>query len=233
MMHHHVVEHFDKEANFLSPYMVAHPESDRQQLLAAGIHTIFTGHLHVSDIARDYNSDRTDSITEVATGSLCTYPLHYRLVRLHGGKASITTRSIKQVPGCPALQAQARAQVEQAVPDLVDGLARKGYKKLQGAMGHLSGIMGLLGGGMACSIVSFMIMRYMQSGQSSSESMATVSVVFMVLAYALIIGAFIYDLVKVRPMRNEANDKLGGMSKKRLNQLIADEEARKAAKKSK
>ena len=92
---------------------------------------------------------------------------------------------------------------------------------------------GLLGGGMACSIVSFMIMRYMQSGQSSSESMATVSVVFMVLAYALIIGAFIYDLVKVRPMRNEANDKLGGMSKKRLNQLIADEEARKAAKKSK
>ncbi len=147
MMHHHVVEHFDKEANFLSPYMVAHPESDRQQLLAAGIHTIFTGHLHVSDIARDYNSDRTDSITEVATGSLCTYPLHYRLVRLHGGKASITTRSIKQVPGCPDLQAQARAQVEQAVPDLVDGLARKGYKKLQGAMGHLSGIMGLLGGG--------------------------------------------------------------------------------------
>ena len=92
---------------------------------------------------------------------------------------------------------------------------------------------GLLGGGMACSIISFMIMRYMQSGQSSSESMATVSVVFMVLAYALIIGAFIYDLVKVRPMRNEANDKLGGMSKKRLNQLIADEEARKAAKKSK
>ena len=92
---------------------------------------------------------------------------------------------------------------------------------------------GLLGGGMACSIVSFMIMRYMQSGQSSSESMATVSVVFMVLAYAQIIGAFIYDLVKVRPMRNEANDKLGGMSKKRLNQLIADEEARKAAKKSK
>ena len=92
---------------------------------------------------------------------------------------------------------------------------------------------GLLGGGMVCSIISFMIMRYMQSGQSSSESLATVSIVFMVLAYVLIIGAFIYDLVKVRPMRNEANDKLGGMSRKRLNQLIADEEARKAAKKSK
>lgn len=147
MMHHHVVEHFDKEASFLSPYMVSHPESDRQQLLKAGIHTIFTGHLHVSDIARDYNSDRTDSITEVATGSLCTYPLHYRLVKLHGGKASITTRSIKTVPGCPGLQAQAKAQVEQAVPGLIDGLARKGYKKLQGAMGHLTGIMGLLGGG--------------------------------------------------------------------------------------
>jgi len=89
---------------------------------------------------------------------------------------------------------------------------------------------GLLGGGMVCSIISFLIMRNMQSN-GGNESMATASVVLMVLAYVLIIGAFIYDLWKVRPLRNEANEKLAGMSKKRLNQLIAEEEARKAAKK--
>ena len=77
---------------------------------------------------------------------------------------------------------------------------------------------------------SFLIMRNMQSN-GGTESMATASVVLMVLAYVLIIGAFIYDLIKVRPLRNEANEKLAGMSKKRLNQLIAEEEERKAAKK--
>ena len=89
---------------------------------------------------------------------------------------------------------------------------------------------GLLGGGMVCSIISFLIMRNMQSN-GGNESMATASVVLMVLAYVLIIGAFIYDLIKVRPLRNEANEKLAGMSKKRLNQLIAEEEERKAVKK--
>ena len=89
---------------------------------------------------------------------------------------------------------------------------------------------GLLGGGMVCSVISFLIMRNMQSN-GGNESMATASVVLMVLAYVLIIGAFIYDLIKVRPLRNEANEKLAGMSKKRLNQLIAEEEERKAAKK--
>ena len=89
---------------------------------------------------------------------------------------------------------------------------------------------GLLGGGMVCSIISFLIMRNMQSN-GGNESMATASVVLMVLAYVLIIGAFIYDLINVRPLRNEANEKLAGMSKKRLNQLIAEEEERKAAKK--
>ncbi len=145
MMHHQLVEHFDRESDFMARYMVAGAASVREQLLDAGFHVIFTGHLHVTDAARDYNSDRTDSITDVATGSLCTYPLNYRLATLKGGTLSYTTRSIKSIPGDSHLQAQARAQVEQAVPGLMEGLARRGFKKIQGAMGHLGGIMSLFG----------------------------------------------------------------------------------------
>ena len=88
---------------------------------------------------------------------------------------------------------------------------------------------GLLIVGFVCATASWLIMYYLQ--QNPVEQLATVSIVLMVLAYVLIIGAFIYDLWKVRPLRNQANEKLTGMSKRRLKQVVAEEQERKAAKK--
>ena len=67
---------------------------------------------------------------------------------------------------------------------------------------------------------------------------------FIVLAYAVIIGAFIYDFVRIRPLRNMYRTQVEGMSQKALTALIekaaaeedrarAEKEAKKAAKKNK
>ena len=64
----------------------------------------------------------------------------------------------------------------------------------------------------------------------------------IVVAYAVIIAAFVYDFVRIRPIRNAYRDQVEGMSTSRLNALIeksaaeddrkrAEKEAAKAAKK--
>lgn len=64
----------------------------------------------------------------------------------------------------------------------------------------------------------------------------------VVLAYAIIIGAFIYDFVRIRPLRNAYRTQADGMSNKAVTALLekdaaeqdrkrAEKEAKKAAKK--
>ena len=60
MMHHHLVPHFDQEERFLANYIVSDHNNIARQLMQAGIHTLFTGHLHVTDAATlYYNEERT------------------------------------------------------------------------------------------------------------------------------------------------------------------------------
>ena len=105
-MHHHLIEHFDKEAQLLDKYVVADHENVRNELIDAGVHAILTGHLHLSDIARDYNNG--DSITEVATGSLITYPFHYRTITIDADHMSVTTHQLKSIASNPHLHADGK-----------------------------------------------------------------------------------------------------------------------------
>ena len=86
--------------------------------------------------------------------------------------------------------------------------------------------------GMVFAIASFLIMQYMQRGGSASESLAALSIGLMVLAYVSIIGSFVYDYIKVRPMRKKAEETTSGMTQKRMKRMIAENEARKAEEKS-
>lgn len=79
------------------------------------------------------------------------------------------------------------------------------------------------------------------NGEGSSETynptLTTIALVCMVLAYVGIFGALIWDLVKVRPIRNETQDVVRGMSEKRrvrtVEECNAKDEAKKAAKEAK
>lgn len=76
MLHHNVLEHLWGQAQ--SPlgqrYMVRNRQALIQRLESAQVPLLFTGHLHVQDIARQ------GSLCEVLTGSLVSYPHPYRVL---------------------------------------------------------------------------------------------------------------------------------------------------------
>lgn len=79
--------------------------------------------------------------------------------------------------------------------------------------------------GAVCALGSWLIMRSIQNNPDASESTAFLSMGLMVFAYVLVIGAFIFDLVKVRPMRDRATEQVAGVSKKKLRRMA--EQAKK------
>ncbi len=78
MIHHNVVEHlpYQSRHSLGQRYMLANAPELRAILRAAGVQLVFTGHLHVQDIAW------ADSVYDITTGSLVTYPHPYRVMQV-------------------------------------------------------------------------------------------------------------------------------------------------------
>jgi hypothetical protein len=93
----------------------------------------------------------------------------------------------------------------------------------------------LLGVGLGLTVVSFGI-NYMLNRTGADTSGANVLVpvalISLVLAYVCIIGAFIYDLMKARPIRKRVDAEVKGMTKRRLEQIIREDAEREAAEKA-
>lgn len=105
MLHHNVLEHLSGQAQ--SPlgqrYMVHNRQALIDRLQAAQVPLLFTGHLHVQDIAR------RGSLCEVLTGSLVSYPHPYRIVAVERGagralQVSIQSHRLDAVPPWEDLQ---------------------------------------------------------------------------------------------------------------------------------
>ncbi|MEM0980150.1 MAG: metallophosphoesterase [Cyanobacteria bacterium P01_H01_bin.58] len=76
MIHHNVLEHLPGQAKHPmgQRYILKNRDALMRKLQAAGVQLIFTGHLHVQDIAQ------TAGLWEITTGSLVSYPHPYRIV---------------------------------------------------------------------------------------------------------------------------------------------------------
>ena len=140
MVHHHVVPHFDGEELLLPNYVVAGAERVREQLMDVGVHEVLTGHLHVSDIAQDYNAVATDSIVEIATGSAITYPFGYRTLSLSPDHNSlhVNTGYINSTPSFPQLREQGRERLRRSVPMLSSMLTGKLGQRFAGRLDVLN-----------------------------------------------------------------------------------------------
>ena len=75
MVHHNVIEHLPDQAQHPmgQRYMLENAPELLQILRHAGVQLVFTGHLHVQDIAHQ------DGIYDITTGSLVSYPHPYRI----------------------------------------------------------------------------------------------------------------------------------------------------------
>ena len=100
MMHHPLFPHVTGADKLSSTYSIKDHEKIRNRLVDAGIRIILTGHVHVSDIAKDYNAVVSDSIYDVNTGSTISYPCDYRMMTLSQdlSQLSIQTGHITSLP---------------------------------------------------------------------------------------------------------------------------------------
>lgn len=92
MLHHNVLEHLPGQAE--SPmgqrYMLHNRQELIDRLMAAAVPLMFTGHLHVQNVARQ------DNLCEILTGSLVSYPHPYRVIeleKLDGGPLRVDVQS--------------------------------------------------------------------------------------------------------------------------------------------
>ncbi|MBN3907792.1 MAG: metallophosphoesterase [Nostoc sp. NMS1] len=109
MVHHNVVEHLPNQSNhpLANRYMLANSAELLQLLRRYGVKLVFTGHLHVQDIAY------SDGVYDITTGSLVSYPHPYRVLEFHRdnqGKESlqIVSHRVESVPDFPDLQQLSR-----------------------------------------------------------------------------------------------------------------------------
>ena len=139
MMHHHLIPHFDQQDRLLANYIIKDHDEIAQKLMQAGIHTIFTGHLHVTDAVTLYNKEHTDSMVEVATGSAICYPFALRTATLDRKRHAleIDTRWITATSGCPTLREQGRQRIINSTPGMAAMLSDKAWSRLGGRMGDI------------------------------------------------------------------------------------------------
>jgi 3',5'-cyclic AMP phosphodiesterase CpdA len=109
MVHHNVVEHLPNQSShpLANRYMLANSAELLQLLKRYGVKLVFTGHLHVQDIAY------SDGVYDITTGSLVSYPHPYRVLEFHRdnqGKESlqIVSHRVESVPDFPDLQQSSR-----------------------------------------------------------------------------------------------------------------------------
>lgn len=100
MIHHNVVEHLPGQSHHQlgQRYMLDNAPQLLQMLKKHSVKLIFTGHLHIQDIAE------TEGIYEVTTGSLVSFPHPYRILELQidkqgKGQLSIESYKVESVPG--------------------------------------------------------------------------------------------------------------------------------------
>ncbi|MBL1208467.1 metallophosphoesterase [Geminocystis sp. GBBB08] len=94
MIHHNVIEHLPQQSDHVlgQRYMLDNASDLLTILEKYQVKFIFTGHLHIQDIANFNN------IYEITTGSLITYPHPYRILELKDNQLIIESHRITQLP---------------------------------------------------------------------------------------------------------------------------------------
>lgn len=90
----------------------------------------------------------------------------------------------------------------------------------------------MLAVGLSMTILSWIILLTTPEAQRTIDhTPGKLSLAALVLAYVLVIGAFIFDFVKVRKQRIAVEDKVASMSEKRVEEIIKKEAFAREAKK--
>lgn len=134
MMHHHLAPHFHMEETLAAPYMVENAHQLCKRLIKAGVHVIFTGHLHISDISQ--SSVRDGSMVEVATAAAVGYPCQWRVATCNTAAGKIQLRSITlhSLPSEPEFGERAREVFKSCIPTMTHGVLTRYWPEITQAI---------------------------------------------------------------------------------------------------
>ena len=134
MMHHHLVPHFHMEDTLASPYMVDDAGQLCRRLVEAGVHVIFTGHLHISDIGQ--TNMLAGQMVEVATAAAVGYPCQWRVVTCNtaSGKLQLHTRTIDSLPSQPDFGDRSSAIFVNSIPTITRGVLNRYWSEISQAI---------------------------------------------------------------------------------------------------
>lgn len=111
MMHWGLTEHIPYQSTFFADYLVTDWEKYASLLADKGVKVIFTGHFHSNDISA-YTSPKGNTIYDIETGTLVSYPFAYRLIDYNGNEMDITTRNVTSIPSNSKLVEESKLQLE-------------------------------------------------------------------------------------------------------------------------
>ena len=134
MMHHHLAPHFHMEDTLASPYMVEDAHQLCQRLVDAGVHVIFTGHLHISDISQ--TSSRKGQMVEIATAAAVGYPCQWRIATCNISAAKMQLRSItlNSLPSDHEFGERARETFKNCIPSMTRGVLNRYWPEISEAL---------------------------------------------------------------------------------------------------
>ena len=136
MMHHHLVPHFHMEETLAAPYMVDDAGQFCQRLIEAGVHVIFTGHLHISDVSQVNLQPGT--MVEIATAAAVGYPCQWRVATCFPatGKMQLHTRTLFSLPSQPDFGETARGVFTSSIPTITHGVLTRYWPEIQQAISN-------------------------------------------------------------------------------------------------
>lgn len=122
MMHHPLFPHILGASMLGSSFNVNNYETVRNRLADAGVRVILTGHVHTSDIAKDWNADLTKEIYDVNTGSVISYPCDYRIMTLSDNLQTlhVTTSSITTLPSKADFADHAKTRFHDSIKKIIN-----------------------------------------------------------------------------------------------------------------
>lgn len=116
MMHHALLPHIFRQEAIHANSVIENHETVRDQLMAAGVKVVLTGHYHVSDITR-YTDAGGQELYDICTGSPISYPCDYRILTFDDQFKilQISTKSLTELEGYEDFPSYAEDRLRTAV----------------------------------------------------------------------------------------------------------------------
>jgi len=127
VIHHQMLTHFNKQDEFMASASLDQGDSIARVFLEHGVRLVLTGHMHIPDISKIWNENRTDSLIEITSGSPISYPCQYRILSVDDDLTTMTveTRFITRTASLEDVQRASREQIRGTLRSSIRKLVRR------------------------------------------------------------------------------------------------------------